>query len=66
MGLGLLYATGSGGVNSSQSQALLHFTFGAFGGSSWAQMALGYRYWAGVGVATSCEKVSGGTGLHPS
>ena len=25
MGLGLLYATGSGGVNSSQSQALLHF-----------------------------------------
>ena len=28
----------------------------AFGGSSWAQMALGYRYWSGMGVATSCEK----------
>ena len=29
--------------NSSQSKALLHYTFGAFGGSPWAQMALGYR-----------------------
>merc|ERR1711892_7206 len=33
-----------------------YYTFGAFGGSSWAQMALGYRYWSGMGVATSCEK----------
>jgi len=55
MGLGFLYATGTV-VNSSQAQALLHYTFGAFGGSPWAQMALGYRYWAGMGVATSCEK----------
>jgi len=55
MGLGFLYATGTV-VNSSQAQALLHYTFGAFGGSSWAQMALGYRYWSGMGVATSCEK----------
>merc|ERR1711970_973352 len=54
-GLGFLYATGTV-VNSSQAQALLHYTFGAFGGSSWAQMALGYRYWSGMGVATSCEK----------
>ena len=43
-------------VNSSQSQALLYYTFAAFGGNSWAQMALGYRYWSGMGVATSCEK----------
>ena len=55
MGMAFLYATGTL-VNSSQSQALLHYTFGAFGGSSWAQMALGYRYWSGMGVATSCEK----------
>merc|ERR1711970_820098 len=54
-GLGFLYATGTV-VNSSQAQALLHYTFGAFGGSNWAQMALGYRYWSGMGVATSCEK----------
>lgn len=55
MGMAFLYATGTV-VNSSQSQALLHYTFGAFGGSPWAQMALGYRYWSGMGVATSCEK----------
>ena len=42
MGLAFLYATGTV-VNSSQSQALLYYTFGAFGGSHWAQMALGYR-----------------------
>ena len=37
----------------------LYITFSspsAFGGSSWAHMALGYRYWSGMGVATSCEK----------
>jgi len=55
MGLGFLYATGTV-HNSSQSKALLHYTFGAFGGSSWAQMALGYRYFSGSGVAASCEK----------
>jgi len=44
-------------VNSSQAKALLYYTFAAFGGSSWAQMAVGYRYWSGMGVATSCEKV---------
>lgn len=42
MGLGLLHATGTM-VNSSQAEALLYYTFGAFGGSHWAQMALGYR-----------------------
>jgi len=55
LAMGFLYATGTV-VNSSQSQALLYYTFGAFGGSPWAQMALGYRYWSGMGVATSCEK----------
>jgi len=54
-GVGFLAATGTT-VEASQAKALLHYTFGAFGGSSWAQMALGYRYWAGMGVATSCEK----------
>lgn len=42
MGLGFLAATGTA-VNSSQAEALLYYTFGAFGGSAWAQMALGYR-----------------------
>lgn len=54
-GLGFLYASGIA-VNASQARAIVHYTFGAIGGSSWAQMALGYRYWAGVTVAASCEK----------
>ncbi|XP_021930973.1 uncharacterized protein LOC110835249 isoform X2 [Zootermopsis nevadensis] len=55
MGLGFLYATGIA-VNASQARAIVHYTFGAIGGSLWAQMALGYRYWSGVTVATSCER----------
>ena len=51
MGLGLLYATGTT-VGSSQAEALLYYTFGAFGGSPWAQMALGYR----------CERCALGAG----
>ena len=39
-GLGFLYATGTR-TNSSQATALLYYTFAAFGGNSWAQMALG-------------------------
>lgn len=40
----------------SQSKALLHYTFGALGGNTWAQMALGYRYWSGITVTPSCER----------
>ena len=39
MGFGFMYATGTV-VNSSQSQALLYYTFGAFGGSAWAQVGI--------------------------
>lgn len=55
MGMGFLYATGIA-VNASQAHALVHYTFGAIGGSVWAMMALGYRYWSGVTVAPTCEK----------
>ncbi|XP_075221611.1 protein sel-1 homolog 1-like isoform X1 [Lycorma delicatula] len=55
MALGFMYAAGIS-VNASQSRALVHYTFGALGGSSWAQMTLGYRYWSGITVANSCEK----------
>ncbi|KAK3860404.1 hypothetical protein Pcinc_033546 [Petrolisthes cinctipes] len=54
MGLGFMYATGIG-KNSSQVKALVHYTFGALGGSELAQMALAYRYWAGISVAAHCE-----------
>lgn len=55
MGLGFLYATGLA-VNVSQSKALVHYTMGALGGNTWAQMVLGYRYWSGITVASSCER----------
>ncbi len=48
LGVGFLAATGTL-VNSSQAHALLYYTFGSFGGSTWAQMALGYRYWYDLG-----------------
>lgn len=54
-GLGFLFATGLG-VNVSQAKALIHYTFGAIGGNSWAEMALGYRYWAGITLTPSCER----------
>ena len=49
-----MYATGLW-RNSSQAKALLLYTFGALGGNPWAQMALAYRYWAGISVHPSCE-----------
>lgn len=53
--MGFLYATGIG-LNVSQARALVHYTFGALGGSVWARMALGYRYWSGTTVPANCEK----------
>lgn len=49
-----MYAAGLS-HNSSQAKGLVHFTFGALGGNEWAQMALAYRYWAGIGVPSNCE-----------
>lgn len=50
-----MYAAGIS-VNASQTRAIVHYTFGAIGGNVWAQMALGYRYWAGINMPNSCEK----------
>ncbi|XP_008557621.1 protein sel-1 homolog 1 [Microplitis demolitor] len=55
MGMGFFYAMGLGGVNASQAKALLHYTIAAIGGDTRAQMAVGYRYWAGVSTRPSCE-----------
>ncbi|CAN7995192.1 unnamed protein product [Ixodes hexagonus] len=65
MFLGFLHAVGLG-VDSNQAKAshmsshlfmfaLVYYTFGALGGNPFAQMALGYRYWYGTSVLTSCE-----------
>ena len=54
--MGFLFATGLGGVNASQGKALLHYTIAALGGDTRAQMALGYRHWAGITTPASCER----------
>ncbi|XP_071873697.1 HMG-coA reductase degradation 3 [Bombus fervidus] len=56
MGMGFLYATGLGGVQASQAKALLHYTVAALAGDTRAQMALGYRHWAGITTPASCER----------
>ncbi|KAG8898720.1 ERAD-associated protein [Tulasnella sp. 408] len=58
--LGFFYATGYGGVvELDQSQALLHYTFAALSGSQRAQMIMGYRHWAGIGVNEDCMAALG-------
>jgi TPR repeat protein len=39
-----------------QAKAQLYYTFAAHGGDRAAQMALGYRYWTGIGVVEDCER----------
>ncbi|XP_043272425.1 protein sel-1 homolog 1 isoform X2 [Venturia canescens] len=56
MGIGFLYSMGLGGLNVSQAKALLHYTVAALGGDTRAEMALGYRYWAGISTTANCER----------
>lgn len=55
LGLGLLYSTGLASLNASHAKSLVYLTFASLGGEPWADMALGYRYWAGLGVDSNCE-----------
>ncbi|KAL5483221.1 HRD3 [Sanghuangporus weigelae] len=49
------YATGYDNVTAvDQAKALLYYTFAAHGGDQGAQMTLGYRHWAGIGVNDDC------------
>lgn len=50
-----MYAAGIG-FNVSQARAIVHYTVAALGDNTWAQMALGYRYWTGIAMPNSCEK----------
>ncbi|CCM01008.1 uncharacterized protein FIBRA_03056 [Fibroporia radiculosa] len=53
--LGFFYATGYHDVVPvNQAKAQLYLTFAAHGGHKGSQMALGYRYWSGIGVTESC------------
>lgn len=52
--LGFMYAAGLG-VKTSQSKALVYYTFAAACDNLFAKMALAYRYWSGISVYQSCE-----------
>ncbi|KAI9508559.1 hypothetical protein F5148DRAFT_1195612 [Russula earlei] len=54
--LAFFHATGyQNVVPVDQARAQLFYTFAAHGGDKAAQMALGYRYWTGIGVVEDCE-----------
>ncbi|WOO82405.1 Protein sel-1 1 [Vanrija pseudolonga] len=52
--VGFFYATGLGGAVLDQARATLLYTFSALQDYQPAQMALGYRYWSGIGVKEDC------------
>ncbi|KIW86837.1 uncharacterized protein Z519_12623 [Cladophialophora bantiana CBS 173.52] len=54
--LGLMYATGIGGLERDQAKALLYHTFAAEQGNIKSEMTLAYRYHAGIGCPRSCDK----------
>jgi SEL1 protein len=55
--LGFFHATGYRQVVPvDQAHAQLYYTFAAHGGHGGAQMALGYRAWAGIGTPQDCER----------
>lgn len=57
--LAFFYATGYHNVVPvDQAKAQLYFTFAANGGDRGAEMALGYRYWSGIGVSESCQNAN--------
>lgn len=49
-----MYASGIG-MEPDPVKALVYYTFAATGGNLLAQMAMGYRYWSGISVISSCD-----------
>lgn len=54
--LGLLYATGIGGVERDQAKAMLYHQFAADNGNTRSEMTLAFRYHSGIGTPRSCDK----------
>ncbi|KAL1408819.1 ERAD-associated protein [Vanrija albida] len=52
--VGFFHATGLGNAVLDQARATLLYTFSALQDHQPAQMALGYRYWSGIGVKEDC------------
>lgn len=54
--IAFFFSTGYNGVvDVDQAKAQLYYTFAANGGDKGAQMALGYRYWSGIGTLQTCK-----------
>ncbi|KZT23519.1 HCP-like protein [Neolentinus lepideus HHB14362 ss-1] len=57
--LAFLHSTGyQNVVPVDQASAQLYYTFAAHGKDRGAQMALGYRYWSGIGSLEDCERAA--------
>ncbi|KAI9005615.1 hypothetical protein DFJ74DRAFT_596136, partial [Hyaloraphidium curvatum] len=54
--LGFMYATGFGAPKQNQAKAMLYYTFAALGQDPSSEMALGYRYLAGIGTQKNCDE----------
>lgn len=46
-------------ADAERAQALLYYSFAALQGLTEAQMALGYRYWSGIGVKEVGRRIQG-------
>lgn len=59
--LGFMYASGIAdrfGIEKNVGKAILHWSLAAESGSIVAEVALGYRYYRGIGVRKSCSQAS--------
>ena len=50
-----MYSAGLGPLRTSQAKSFLHLTFASLNNQTLANMALGYRYQAGISVHSQCE-----------
>ena len=54
--LGLMYATGLGGVQRDQAKAMLYHNFAAEQGNTRSEMTLAFRHHSGIGTSRDCNK----------
>ena len=57
--LGLMYATGVGGLERDQAKALLYHSFAAEQDNIQSEMTLAFRFHAGIGCPRDCDKAVG-------
>jgi len=57
--LGLMYATGLGGLERDQAKAMLYHTFAAEQGNVRSEMTLAFRHHSGIGTPRDCNQAVG-------